>query len=170
MKVKPLPPISVINQLLDYDPATGVFTWKDTRRNSVKIGNIAGCIIKNGYLQITINNSRYLAHRLAYYIVTGQQPVEVDHKNGIRHDNRISNLRAANKKLNQNNKKKQSNNTSGITGITWYKKNNCWQAHYSVNGKQVNYYNKDFFEAVCIRKSMELQNGMSELKKHRAIQ
>jgi hypothetical protein len=170
MRAKPLPPISVINQLLDYYPGTGVLRWKVNRKGTGGIGSIAGCIKKDGYLQIKINNCPYQAHRLAYYIVTGQQPVEVDHKNGIRNDNRISNLRAANKKLNQNNKKKYNNNTSGIIGVRLDKQDNCWKAYYSVNCKRIFYYNKDFFEAVCWRKSMELKYGMTELKKHRAIQ
>jgi hypothetical protein len=167
MRVKPMPPVSVINQLLDYDPMTGVFRWKDTRHNCVKVGAVAGTIRKNGYLQIVINYSNYKAHRLAYYIVTGDQPPEVDHKNGIRHDNKFINLRAADKKLNMNNRKKHKNNTSGIIGVRWDKQDNCWKAYYSVNGKRIFYTNKDFFEAVCWRKSMELKHGMTELKKHR---
>ena len=166
MKVKPMPSISLINQLLNYDPATGVFTWK-VSKGTVKTGDVAGSIKKDGYLEIRINYSLYKAHRLAHYIVTGDQPPEVDHKNGYRNDNRISNLRAADNKLNSNNKKKQKNNTSGITGVRWHKQNNCWQSHYSINGKTISYYNKDFFEAVCWRKSLELKHGMTYLKKHR---
>ena len=167
MKVLPLPPLEFINQLLDYYPGTGILRWK-VSKGSVKIGDVAGSKNNGGYLQIKINNYYYMAHRLAYYIVTGQQPIEVDHKNGIRNDNRISNLRSATSKLNSNNKNKYNNNTSGITGVSWRKRDNCWKAHYYLNCKQVNYYNKDFFEAVCWRKSLELKYGMSELKKHRA--
>jgi hypothetical protein len=167
MKVKPMPPVSLINQLLNYDPAIGVFRWKASKAKCVKVGDVAGCIKKNGYLQIRINYSNYMAHRLAYYIVTGDQPPEVDHKNGIRNDNRIINLRAANSKLNKNNKKKYNNNTSGVTGVNWRKQRNCWQSYYSVNSKRIHYYNKDFFEAVCWRKSMELKYGMTYLKKDR---
>jgi hypothetical protein len=167
MKVKPMPPVSLINQLLNYDPATGVFRWKIVKTNRVKSGQVAGTINKKGYVIIKINNSLYKAHRLAHYIVTGDQPPEVDHKNGLPNDNRISNLRAADNKLNNNNKKKQKNNTSGITGVCWNKRDNCWKSQYYVNGKKIFYYNKDFFEAVCWRKSMELKHGMTELKKHR---
>ena len=167
MKAKPMPPISLINQLLNYDLTTGVFRWK-VSKGSVKFGDVAGSIKKDGYLSIRINNTLYQAHRLAYYIVTGDQPPEVDHRNGIRNDNRISNLRTADSKLNNNNKNKQKNNTSGIIGVRWHKtNNNCWEARYRVNGKQISYLNKDLFEAVCWRKSMELQHGMTELKKHR---
>jgi hypothetical protein len=28
--------------LLDYDPATGIFTWKETRNQHAKAGDIAG--------------------------------------------------------------------------------------------------------------------------------
>ena len=166
MKVKPMPSISLINQLLNYDPATGVFTWKISKGTS-KIGDVAGTKNKKGYLIIKINYSNYKAHRLAYYIVTGDQPLEVDHKNGLPNDNRISNLRAADKKLNSNNQKKHKRNTSGITGVSWHKQSNNWQSQYYVNGKRISYYNKDLFEVICIRKSLELKHGMEELKKHR---
>lgn len=59
------------------------------------VGSIAGCLNKSdGYVYTAINGRQYLVHRLIVLYVTGQWPKqEVDHRNGVRHDNRYSNLR-----------------------------------------------------------------------------
>jgi hypothetical protein len=88
-------------EVLDYDPGTGVFTWKVDTGGRIKKGAIAGSTSSNGYRQIRVDLRRYQAHRLAWLAMTGAfPPEEIDHINGVRADNRWANLRAATRSQN----------------------------------------------------------------------
>ena len=109
-----------LREVLDYCPDTGVFTWKIRTNSRVKVGDVAGCLDKDGYLRIQIDSRLHFTHRLAWFYVTGEWPPDqIDHINGIRDDNRIANLRAATRSENgQNRRKPQANNTTGYLGVT----------------------------------------------------
>jgi hypothetical protein len=175
MKVISLPSKERLDELLSFDPATGEIRWK-VNRQRIRIGDEAGNIwicSKTGikYRRIMIDGINYRAHRLAHYYYTGEQPPEVDHKNGNGLDNRKDNLRAANHKSNTNNAKKRKDNTSGIIGVLYNKQMKLWKAQFgSVTFQKLNKTQKlfdDFFEAVAQRKAWEDQYGMTELKKDR---
>jgi hypothetical protein len=73
---------------LHYDPKTGIWRWKVSRR-CVRAGDVAGTKKKNGYLQIKVSQKVYLGQRLAFFYMTGEWPQnDVDHKNCTRPDNR----------------------------------------------------------------------------------
>ena len=171
MRNKPLPSKERLEELLDYNPNTGEFRWKVTRGGKAKAGDKAGSVKKIGYVSISIDDIPYTAHRIAFYLMTGKQPPEVDHKNGIRNDNRINNLRGANKKLNCHNSAKRSDNTSGIIGVCYNKTRMQWEASFGSRKHQKQHktrrFLKTFEEAVAQRKIWEDQYGMTELKKHR---
>jgi hypothetical protein len=117
-----------LKELLDYDPDTGVFTWK-TARGCVVAGSVAGALNTNLYIYIKIDQKLYRAHRLVWLYIHGSLPgAEIDHVNRIRGDNRIANLRAATKSENGQNKPKYRNNTSGIPGVCWHKASQKWIA------------------------------------------
>lgn len=79
---------------ISYDPGTGEFRWVRPASNRVRPGDIAGALMRNGYITISLDGTAYLAHRLAWFIVHGEWPSGmIDHKNRCRTDNRISNLR-----------------------------------------------------------------------------
>lgn len=171
MKCKPLPSRERLDKLLDYNPETGEFRWKVRRNQLADIGNIAGYTCPcSGYVKITIDCVVYNAHRIAYFIITGKQPLQIDHKNGIRNDNRFNNLREASHDVNLNNKTIYKNNTSGVIGVSLHKSGK-WRAVIG-NPKQwkskgtLKYF-ETFEEAVAQRKAWEDQYGMTELKKHR---
>ena len=148
-----------LRELLHYDPATGIFTWKIGSANQVKAGDAAGCPTGNGYLQIRLQSRLYKAHRLAWLYVYGEWPEDqLDHINRNRSDNRISNLRDVTQKQNHQNRSKSSNNTSGHTGVVWHKQRSKWQAKIMHNKKDISLgLFTNIEEAIASRKAGELK-------------
>ena len=127
----------LLHELLDYDQLTGVFRWKKRTSMSIKVGDIAGKTYKVGYRVIKIKRVLYLAHRLAWLYMKGEWPNEViDHINGVRDDNRLSNLRSVSRSVNaQNQKKATSANKSGLLGVS--EKSGKFIARIGINRKQI---------------------------------
>lgn len=152
-----------LKKLLHYDPDTGVFTRLVTTSNRSKAGAIAGSP-SNGYSSIRINYKLYYAHRLAWLYMTGAFPEDhIDHINHIRTDNRWANLRDVTQAENGKNQPKINTNTSGVTGVCWHKAANKWTAyvHTKEKRKSLGYFS-DKFDAICARKSAEVQHGFHE--------
>lgn len=93
------------NQLKDIDFTTGNISIY--RYNKKKIALNAGSINQDGYVRIWCNGHLRMKHRLIYWLYYKNLPIEVDHKNGIRNDNSISNLISVNRKQNTTNKKQK---------------------------------------------------------------
>lgn len=125
-------------QYLDYNPDTGLFTWKVNTSRSGKIGNIAGNVNRRGYRSIWINGLNFYAHRLAWAMSYGEWPeADIDHINQNKSDNRILNLRKASRSENMFNRGKNKNNTSGIKGVVFCKQTGKWRAQITINKKAV---------------------------------
>ncbi len=126
-----------LREVLNYDATTGVFTWRTKTSRKVIVGREAGTLKPKGYLSIRIDGKPYYAHRLAWCHVYGSWPDdEIDHINGIRHDNRISNLRQASRKQNMENRV-QPIGASGYRGVCWLEANQKWRASIVHNGKNI---------------------------------
>lgn len=134
MKYLPLPSQAYLKKHLDYDLDTGLFRWKTTPKAAIKVGDIAGT--KKQYIVIGIDGSKYLAHRLAWMYVTGEDPgqSDIDHDDTNKHNNAFSNLRLASKSQNQWNKRVSTNNKLGLKGV--YKQGNSYRAAIWKNGKK----------------------------------
>lgn len=118
--------------LLEYIPETGLFFWKKKRRG-IQTGKPLGSNNGFGYLRITVLGRSYYAHRLAWFYMTKSWANEIDHINGIRHDNRFENLRDVDRQTNAQNKRfAQKNSKSHVLGVSWHRKANKWQAHICV--------------------------------------
>jgi hypothetical protein len=135
-KAKPLPTIEEAASILRYEQDTGIFYWKINAGRKKVAGLPAGYKNKKGYLVISINNKEYRAHRLAWLLGKGQDPLEmqVDHINGIKSDNRLSNLRLATNSQNACNRGTSSRNTSGFKGVSYSRKRKAWKVDVRVNG------------------------------------
>ena len=112
-----------LKERLNYDPETGVFTWRKTS-NPKYLGAQTGRIpLKGktaGYVEITISKKDYVAHRLAWLYVYGSFPERaLDHINRVKHDNRIANLREATPAQNNMNTGITVRNLSGFKGISY---------------------------------------------------
>ena len=124
---------------LSYDSRTGLFKWKIRAASHVPKGSRAGTLHKTGYVRIKILGRSYRAHRLAWLIMYGSfPPDQIDHINGVKHDNRIINLRAVTPAENNRNRAFDIRNKSGHIGISYNKKTNRWLARIGGNHKRVN--------------------------------
>lgn len=126
-----------LKELFEYDPDTGVFKrLKRTSSNAIS-GRICGCK-SNGYIVIHINGRLWYGHRLAWLYVYGTWPNNnIDHINGDKSDNRISNLRDATQTQNHYNVGKKSSNKSGFKGVSWHVEGKKWDAKIRHNGRRI---------------------------------
>ena len=107
----------------------------------------------NNYCRCNIGNKRYNHHRVVYYAHNQDWDIhfepmknQIDHENGNRQNNDISNLRLGTRSLNQQNKK-------NVKGYSWDKNKQSYYAYIAVNGKRhyLGYY-KTKEEAIEARK------------------
>ncbi len=151
-----------LKEVFDYFPETGIFIRKPKPgKRNIQTGRKVGTIHEDGYEYFGVDYKIYLAHRLAWLYMTGEVPDYLDHKNGIKSDNRFKNLRLATQAQNQLNHRKTCRNKSGIKGVCWVKRYSRWVAQASLNGK----YNwlgsfKTIEEAeACVRAFREIHHG-----------
>lgn len=138
MRSNKLPDVNFLRNILTYDPKTGFLFWAIKSSRSIKFGQRAGFIEKHGYERIRICGKTYLSHKIAWAIYYGSDcEKQIDHINGIRSDNRISNLREATANENARNRKIQKNNTSGIRGVEFNKNYLKWRASIRVDKKSI---------------------------------
>ena len=144
-------------KLISYDPQTGLMTrLTDASRRTPK-GSSVGSKERLGYLQANINGLPYKVHRLAWLYMTGEWPKgQIDHINGIKDDNRFSNLRCVNNQQNcQNQHKPRKNNTSGYRGVSWKKQQKKWQAAIRAENKTkfLGYFDDPFLAHEAYKKA-----------------
>jgi hypothetical protein len=145
-------PIEFLRECFEYDPETGILTWKErpeshfigsrarnptSRFNTRYAGKQVGTL-NRGYLQtrLHIDGERFTTvnvHRICWALATGEWPKgEIDHINAIHDDNRLCNLQDATRlenQLNPNNKLRKTNK-SGYRGVHWNTQYKKWIAIY----------------------------------------
>jgi hypothetical protein len=126
-------------ELLAYDPATGVFTWKVSRSNRVKPGSRAGVLHHaSGGRYISIDNEKFMAHRLAFFYVNKRWPnTDVRPDDGNYDNCAIDNLKEVSRVELAHQRNTISTNTSGYPGVSRSKRDK-WQSKITWNYKQIN--------------------------------
>lgn len=107
-----------------YDRSRGGFvrtaTTKGPQHNQ-KIGELIGTDDGLGYLRVFVLSKRYKIHHLVWAAEHGDWPSqELDHIDGNRSNNHISNLRQVSRAINAKNAKMKSTNTSGYPGVSYH--------------------------------------------------
>jgi hypothetical protein len=165
--------INLLRSLLRYDAETGKMIWREREPsmfdsakraefwNMRYAGKEAMSYIHNGYRSGTILGVAREAHRIAWAIHYGFWPKHyIDHINGDRSDNRISNLRDVPQRINLSNTKAYKSNSSGVTGVGWHKSARKWKASICVSSvhKHLGLFD-EFADAVHARSSAEKEFG-----------
>ena len=129
-----------LHELFKY--CDGKLFWKVRQAACIYIGDEAGSVNKKGYRRVMIKNKSYAMHRLIFMMHYGYLPKQVDHIDRNKLNNRIENLRPATHGQNRQNATISKNNTSGVKGINWQKRDNKWQARVMLNKKsyQIGYF------------------------------
>ena len=139
-----------LRSILNYDPESGI-VWHQSRpirpdfARIDKIWNARYATKSNrprhkdgAYIHLRIDGQIYRAHRVAWVLFYGDWPARmIDHANGLRHDNRIANLRLVDFSKNTINSKTRSDNASGCKGVDYMPKKGMWRARINIGGKPI---------------------------------
>lgn len=137
-----------LRELLECDPEMGTLVWRPrelalfvnaraaNRWNTCHAGRVAfNTLESKGYLSGKLLGRRLKAHRVIWAMVHDTWPDEIDHINGDKSDNRISNLRSVTHSENGRNCKLSKSNTHGFQGIH-RRRSGRWSAYISIDGKR----------------------------------
>ena len=125
-------------ELLDYDPLTGDMTWRSSKGGRVK-GAKTGRSAQHGYLHVSVDRKIHPAHRVAWLIAYGCWPAnQIDHINGVRTDNRLTNLRDVPSSHNaENQRRAKANNKTGFLGVYRHARDKKYTAEIQAMGKRI---------------------------------
>lgn len=144
--------VEMLHRLLRYEPETGKLFWRvrpedmfektyHTKSWNTKYAGTEAFVRKHscGYLHGSILGQQNYAHRVIWAMETGEWPEgEVDHEDHNKSNNRFGNLRDSTRTENSQNASIRLDNTSGVTGVCWYKPSKKWVAYICVSGKKMN--------------------------------
>ena len=148
-----------LRELLDYDPETGIFTWRerslsmfaserDCRAWNTRFAAKSAGYKGKRYTCITLDGRPWLAHRLAWLYVNGNWPTEIDHINRDKHDNCLKNLRVATHAENKRNCAKcVGEKTSRFKNVSFKKQCGKWAVKVEAQGRKYRKYFDDEIEA-----------------------
>jgi len=127
-----------VRALFDYDPDSGLLRWRD-RARSRKVDGVVGTRCKSGYLATRLivdgKPKGYYIHRLIWLWAYGEwPPMDIDHANLDRTDNRLANLRLASESDNVHNQRVR--NQIGLKGV-WRQKSGNWAAGITKDRKRI---------------------------------
>jgi hypothetical protein len=169
-KAKPLPDQQRLRALFDYDPSTGVLTWRSRTPdqfagehaqrlcnswNARYAGTAAGSA-DDGYLKTRIEGESFRCHRIIYKLLTGMEPEEIDHVDGDKSNNRLQNLAPATHSQNMKNVAKKKRDTNRHPGV--FLVGRRW--HVRVGNNHIGTFGTEQ-DALAARRNEERKRGFS---------
>lgn len=154
-------------ELFYHNAETGRLHWKVKFCRGMNAGDVAGDINAHGYYRVTVNGRQYLAHRIIWDLIHPDDLLtkedEIDHIDHNPLNNRAENLRKADRSTNGRNLSIGANNTSGVIGVYWRKREQKWLAQIKVDQKSLHlgYFSRKE-DAIRARKAAELFYGFHE--------
>ena len=116
-----------LDELLFYNSETGKLYYKVSKGGRVKAGEEVGSIGGTGYLNVKIRGVKYRVHRVIWALVYKEKPPAIiDHEDGNKQNNKLTNLRVATKSQNSHSSKLRHNNSTGFAGLTYHKRSKSW--------------------------------------------
>lgn len=126
----------LLRERLVYDEITGELTYRYSVSGRAQKGHRAGHSTKIGYILLKVAGTQIYAHRAIWIYMTGSNPeTNIDHIDGVRANNRWSNLRLAT--VRQNNLNKPGRSSSGVKGVYFVPKTGRWVAELRIFRKRV---------------------------------
>lgn len=137
----------------------GVLTNKNT-------GKQYTCTNKGGYNRVNIKGKLYYVHRVVWFLVMGEWPkTMLDHIDQNKQNNRFENLREVTQTGNSFNSKLRKDNTTGVRGLSYDKRDNLWYATIEVFGEYA--FSKGFKDKdATVQALIEHQNKVKEMLYH----
>jgi len=146
----------LVQHLFDYNPETGILKWINPTGHRIKRNDVI-CTMEHGYYRVWLYGKRYKVHRIIWLYMYGYLPEnDIDHIDRDRKNNKLNNLREVSRQCNMRNVGLQTNNKSGVVGVSFVKKSFNWYANIMINKKtySLGYY-ADYIEAACARLAAE---------------
>mgnify|MGYP000944445100 CR=1 FL=1 len=127
-----------VRALFTYNPSTGCVTYR-VRHGRMRAGMQAGSLKHSGYVELKVDGVMVRRSRIAWALFHGRWPTHhIDHMNRNRSDDRIANLRDVSPATNSHNQgETRVNNTSGVVGVSFNKRQQKFVASIYVDGRCV---------------------------------
>ena len=131
-------PLAGLEKVLRYDANTGLLYWTVSVLTFIQPGRLAGTLSSSGYIVIRFDRTPYQAHRIAWYLHTGEDPgtFQIDHLDNNKANNKIDNLRLATSAQNSYNVAKKNGTLSQYKGVTFSACVGKWMSQIRANGKR----------------------------------
>lgn len=150
MAHKILPEADYLRECFSYDPESGELRWKTRPRSHFTTDR--GCAQTNsrftdrlaatrgnafGHASVCVGGRVFYAHRIIWKMARGTEPPEIDHQRGVFAGDKWTNLRAATRQQNTQNKKVRSDSKTGFKGVRRDERTGRFGADIMVNGKRL---------------------------------
>ena len=120
-----------------FDYKDGEIYWKKIKvKNQVQAGDVAGFITNNNYKNVRLDGKKIPVHHIIFIMHYGYLPKKIDHKDNNRLNNRIENLRIATTENNNQNAVRRKDNTTGVKGVNFCKRDKRFIARIQANSSR----------------------------------